>query len=257
MILTCDVGNSNIVTVIYDDEMNILFKKRSDTIKENVEQGYRLYFEEITDSGFDFEITYIVVSCVVFVAKEALVKAIDYVFSCPSLFISADLLDDFRIMLDDRREIGADLLATAYGAMNKYPLPCIIADVGSVTKITVVSKSGAFMGGVIMPGIAISADAMHRFIPQLPKVKLSVPDKVIGTETGKSIQSGILFGAVDGICGVADRIEKEMSEPCQRVITGGFSALIHSYCEGFIWDNNLLNDGLFNIYQAKGSRHEE
>lgn len=246
MILTVDLGNSNLVTVLYATDGQRLDDDRRDTIKEESYSRYRDYFQDILDLFGHPEITAVTTSCVVPYLRNLLREVVrDLMPSAKHFQLQYSMVPELDIHLSEPREIGADLIATAYGALWKYDQPTIIADMGSATKITVVDQPEVFLGGIIMPGIAFQAKSLHQMIPHLPKMKLAKPDKVIGNDTMSSIQSGIVNGALASIIELAKKIELELGEECQWVITGGISKLFGPEdLEKYHYDEFLLSDGL-------------
>lgn len=243
MVITVDIGNSNTVIVTYEGSKKTQY--RFETVKENVST---YYYDKFIDLDFE-AIEAILVSCVVPRIEEEISAVMSKIYGLMPLFIDVSTVPDFKIHLDNPKEIGADFIATAFGAIGKYHLPTIIVDVGSATKLTYVDKDGAFGGGIIVPGLGTSIDAMYQYIPHLPKVPLSIPDTVIGTTTTDAMQSGMLYGLIAQIEGLANRMEKEIGSPCTRVLTGGYAAIIEGHMPDFNYDPTLLNDGLLEIYK--------
>lgn len=243
MVITVDIGNSNTVVVIYDG--NRKTQHRFETIKENVGSYYLDKFEHMNYS----EIDAILVSCVVPRIAEEVSSVLNTIYAIEPLFIDANTVSTFKIHLDNPKEIGADFIATSFGAIGKYQLPAIIVDIGSATKLTYVDKDGGFGGGIIVPGLGTSIEAMYEYIPHLPKVPMMIPDKVIGTGTTDAIQSGMLFGLIAQIEGLANRMEQEIGSKCTRILTGGYASIIAEKLTDFNFDPTLLNDGLFEIYK--------
>ena len=246
MILTVDLGNSNLVTVLYDDKGRRVDDDRRDTIKEENYSRYRNFFQDVIDQFGMPEITTVTTSCVVPYLRNLLREVVSDMFPGAKHFqLQYNMVPNLKIHLKEPREIGSDLIATAYGALGKYDQPTIIADLGSATKLTVVNHPETFMGGLIIPGIPFQAKSLHQMIPHLPKIKLAKPDKIIGNDTMEAMQSGIINGALAGIIGLAEQIEKEVGQDCTWLITGGVSKLFSPKDLGrFHYDEFLLSDGL-------------
>ncbi|HHT21063.1 MAG TPA: type III pantothenate kinase [Tissierellia bacterium] len=246
MILTVDLGNSNLVTVLYDDGANRLDDDRRDTIKEESYARYRDYFQDVLDLFGHPQITAVTTSCVVPYLRNLLREVVRDVFPEAKHFqLQYSMVPELDIRLSEPREIGADLIATAYGALGKYDQPTIIADMGSATKLTVVDRPEVFLGGIIMPGVAFQAKSLHLMIPHLPKMTPAKPEKVIGYDTMTSIQSGIVNGSLAAITELAKKIEQEIDQDCQWVITGGIAKLYSPEdLAKYRYDEFLLSDGL-------------
>ncbi|CAH2761046.1 type III pantothenate kinase [Erysipelothrix amsterdamensis] len=243
MILTIDVGNSNTVIVGYEKNQ-IVYKERINTEKNNVASYYTSQFESL-----DCDMEAVILSSVVPNITDTIISVLTKQFACSIDSVSIDNVQNFDVKLDNPKEIGADFIATAVGAFSQYQAPIIIADIGSASKISVVDSEGAFSGGVIIPGIQTSLDALVHYIPHLPTVALEVPPNVIGTNTQSCIQSGITYGLVAQIQGLATMMEKELGMKCTKIITGGYAQLIHYNLPDFIHKPDLLNDGLRILYQ--------
>lgn len=250
MILTVDVGNSNTVSRAYRNGQKGK-EFRFDTVKED---AYAYYVNEFKAMNLE-QVDKIVVSCVVPRIENEIRKALFDVFGNQPLFINASTIKNFTIHLENPLEIGADFIATAFGAIANYPLPAIIADIGSATKLTVIDEDGSFKGGVILPGLGTSTDAMYRYIPHLPKVPLVLPETVIGTSTIGAIQSGFIYGLIAQIEALSDMLQDEMGVTCTKILTGGYANIIESVMADFVFDPDLLNDGLYEIVE-RGTYYE-
>jgi type III pantothenate kinase len=248
MILTIDVGNSNVFIVGYVKNKNV-FENRQETIKVDVVQYYIQYFEMIKSMcEHKEEVDGIVISCVVPLIQEAILSCVVDVFEIEPLFVNGDLIQSFENRLVRPQEIGADLLATTIAVLDKKLYPACVADIGTASKVTVINENGAFLGGVIAPGIGISATALNKSIPHLPPIELKVPSQVIGIDTVSAIQSGVMFGLMGSIEGICNSIEIELNQPMRSVLTGGYANLIHSFMPTFEFMPYLLNEGLLIIY---------
>lgn len=244
MLLTIDVGNSNTVFIVYDENEDHLFESRIITVKSDFNDYYKKNLKQI-----QCPVDAIVISCVVPAVLDTIVGACKEIYSIEPLVVSGETIQSLDIELENPLEIGADFIATSIGAITKYKAPVIVADIGSATKLTFTHTDRRFMGGVILPGLATSVRGLTEFIPHLPEVALSVPNQVVGNSTEGAIQAGILYGLIAQVEGIAKRMEVEKGVTCQKILTGGYAPLIASYLPDFIYDENLLNDGLRTIYR--------
>lgn len=246
MILTIDLGNSNIVSVLYNRRGNRLQDDRQMTIKEESYQKYREYLNDLMEGFGSPPIVAVTTSCVVPYLRACLREVIKDILPDAKHFqVQRDMVPNLEIHLTEPRELGADLIATAYGALGKYHQPTIIADLGSATKLTVVDQPEVFLGGVIMPGISFQAKSLHQMIPHLPRMEVAKPDNIIGHDTMECIQSGIVNGTLAAIIELAKQIEREIDHPCQWVITGGLAKLFQEKdLDRYQYDEFLLSDGL-------------
>lgn len=151
-------------------------------------------------------------------------------------------------------EIGPDLIVAAVAAMKRYPLPAIIIDMGTASTLTVIDREGIFSGGVILPGVGISMNALAKETSLLPSIDVAPSKKLISLNTIDAMRSGIIYGTAGSLDGIIDRFLEELGEEASILATGGLSPLICPYCRHPITvDENLLLSGLWEIWkEAKG-----
>ena len=252
MLLTIDIGNSNITLGAYQND-SLLFVSRmytarhktSDEFATKLLEIFRLYHVKAS------EFTGTVISCVVPEIEGSIIRAVKLITGKEPITVGEKHHGCFEIDVLPVAAIGADLIAAAVAAKAKYPLPCLVADLGTATKIIVVDKSGKFVGCTISPGVKISLDALASRTSLLPSVSLTTPKSAVGTNTVECIQSGVVFGTAAMLDGLIKRIAGELSlENATIVATGGCRRGIISCCEAeIIYDENLVLDGLCEIYK--------
>ena len=249
MLLTLDIGNSNITIGAYENE-KLVFTARLKTDRQKTENQYAIEILEIfklyvKDFGFSGSI----ISSVVPELTEIIKIAVKDVTGTEPIVIGPGLKTGLNISSNNAGEIGADLIAGAVGTACKYPLPAIVIDLGSATKMYIVSENREFVGGMIAPGIRISMDALSKECSQLPTVSLTAPKKSISLNTSECMKSGIVFGFASLVDGMLERFINEYGEVKTVVATGGLSKPIISNCKNKIsLDENLILDGLKAIY---------
>ncbi len=252
MLLALDIGNTNITIGVYQND-KLLFVSRMYTSRQKTQDEFaaellnifRLYNVGAKDfSG-------IVMSCVVPEIEGSIIRALKMITGKTPVCVGEKNHGNFEVDVLPVGAIGADLICAAVGAKAKYPLPCLVADLGTATKIIVVDKSGKFVGCTISPGVKISMDALAKNASLLPPVSFSTPKKAVGANTEECIQSGIVFGTAAMLDGLTKRIKAELSiDKASVIATGGYSKGIIPCCESeFIYDENLLLDGLAEIYK--------
>ena len=247
MLLTIDIGNSNVVLVLYDEQGNRHFDARAETYKSVDEASYRTWMQtHIFNHHLEFDA--FIISNVVPLIDAIFFNLMKELSNKPGFRIHVSQFPEFNIDLEHPAELGADLIATRFGALAQFKGPIIIADCGSANKISVLDRDGTFKGGLIMPGIKVSQDALNQFIPHLPSIPLTLPDSIIGQDTVHAMQSGLMYSNISAIEGISKRIEAELKQPCTRLLTGGLSHPIASALPEFIHVPYLLNDGLYHIY---------
>lgn len=254
MILTIDVGNTNTQFGVFDDDENLVFQSRIATNQFRMEDEYAVTLMDILKLyGVDAKsISGAILASVVPPVTVQIKPAIEKVCGCRVKTVGPGLKTGLNIKIDEPAALGADLAAVAVGAKEKYPLPAIVIDLGTATKILAVDKSGAFVGGIIAPGVKISAEALAQKTAVLPLIGISgEPIKsVIGTNTIDCMRSGLLNGTAFMLDGMIESFQKELGEKCTVIATGGFSGVIKPLCKtDFILDENLILKGLLEIYK--------
>ena len=245
MILLVDIGNTNIYMSIYDDHQCIsTYRTTTDTRKSSDDYGILInsYVNNVLIDGA-------LISSVVPSLTNILFEAINNRFNVVPLVVGPKLKSGMPIRMDNPLEVGSDLICDALGAINKYGYPCLVADLGTASKIIAVDKTGAFVGGVVLPGLKIASDALTGNAAQLPEISLTVPSKVIGKNTLDAMNSGTLYGHIDSILGLVKRMEKELGYECKHILTGGYAKIVEKHFdESFIYDDKLIFEGLLALY---------
>ncbi len=251
MLLTIDIGNTNITLGGYEGE-NLMFISRLATDIRLTADQYALQIKDIVKlRGCDvLDVEDAIISSVVPIVGGAISRAMEYITGKPPMLLGPGIKTGLNIKIDNPAQLGADLAAGAVGALGKYSLPCIIVDMGTATTLSVLDETGAFRGGAIAAGIRSTLDALSSNTAQLPVISLEAPDSVIGTNTVSSMQAGLILGAAAMLDGMIDRIEAELGKPATVVATGGLAEMVVKNCRKEIAiDNNLLLDGLYKIYK--------
>ena len=170
----------------------------------------------------------IVISSVVPPLDSVLRQVCERYFNIKPLFIEPGVKTGMQVLYDNPAEVGADRIVNAVAAFEKYGGPCVIVDFGTATTFDCVSKKGEYMGGVICPGIGISADALFQRTARLPRVEIRKPARVIGSNTVGSLQSGLYYGYLGLVDGILERLlnEDEMGAETRVIATGGLGSLI-------------------------------
>src|SRR3989454_6319780 len=175
----------------------------------------------------DFDdITAVAISSGVPQVTSALRQMCGRYLSVPPVVVEPGVRTGISILYDNPKEVGADRIANAVAAVETYGGPCVVVDFGTATTFDCVSSKGEYMGGVICPGIGISADALFENTARLPRVDIRKPTRVIGTTTVGSLQSGLYYGYLGLVDGILERLLEEMGEETRVVATGGLAALI-------------------------------
>jgi type III pantothenate kinase len=170
----------------------------------------------------------IVISSVVPPLDSVLRQVCERYFNTKPLFVEPGVKTGMQVLYDNPAEVGADRIVNGVAAFEKYGGPCIIVDFGTATTFDCISKKGEYMGGVICPGIGISADALFQRTARLPRVDIRKPARVIGSNTVGSLQSGLYYGYLGLVDGILERLVDEMGEEARVIATGGLGTLLGS-----------------------------
>lgn len=254
MILTIDVGNTNTQFGGFDESGQLVFESRISTDRSRMADQYAITLADILrlyDIRFG-EIDGAILSSVVPPVTEQLRAAVEKICGCRVMTVGPGIKTGLNIKIDEPASLGADMAAVAVGAKERYSLPAIVIDLGTATKILAVDRTGAFIGGIIAPGVKISAEALAAKTAALPLIGVTNEPikKVIGTNTIDCMRSGLLNGTAFMLDGMIEGFEREIGEKCTVVATGGFSAAIKPLCKtDFELDENLILEGLLEIYK--------
>lgn len=252
MILTIDIGNSNMVCVLYDKDGHRVYDVRLDTIKQDHKDEYPKVVKQILEPlKKSYKIDDFMMSCVVPSVTDYALKAFQDELNCKGHNLNMEMVPELVVHLDQPLELGADLIATTYGALKHFKQPTIVIDMGSATKITAINAKGEFKSGLLLPGLKVAQNAMNAFIPHLPSIPLEFPKQLLGRDTVSCMQAGLMYSTIDSIIGICTRIEKEFNQDCVKVLTGGLSNVVKNSLNDYVFEPFLLNDGLFEIYTQK------
>ncbi|HHX70017.1 MAG: type III pantothenate kinase [Miniphocaeibacter sp.] len=254
MLLVIDVGNTNIVYGVYVGE-ELVFDWRTSSDKNKTSDEYGLLFKDFFDfATLDIEqLKDIIISSVVPNLMHTISVACSKYLGKEPIIVSNDIDLGIKNLYKNPNEVGTDRLVTAVGAYEKYGGPSIIVDIGTAITLDYINKNGEYIGGIIAPGIEISADALFNKTAKLPKIDIDIPKRVIGKSTRESMQSGLVFGFIGLIDSLIERIleSENLTKDDVRIIgTGGFAALIShnsKYIE--LVDKMLTMEGLKLIYE--------
>jgi len=252
MVLTLDVGNTNIVLSVYKDD-SMLFSSRISTISTKMEDEYAIDFLNIlmlngcSSDGFEGAI----ISTVVPQLKSTLKRAVERIFNCNVIIVSHTLNIDLNICINNPATLGSDRICDAVAVKSLYSLPAIICDLGTATTISAIDKDSNFLGGSIFPGVNNSLKTLSNVTAQLPHIDLREScNDIIGKDTASAMHSGVIFGMASFMDGMAQRYREILGKDTVLIATGGLSDLIIPHCkEKFISNKNLVSEGLYMIYK--------
>jgi type III pantothenate kinase len=251
MFLAVDVGNTQTVLGLYESEELLAHWRVATTATDTADELDVRIRSLFALKGLDQDVvdSVAIASVVPPLTEQWRLVASRYAANRP-LILDSTIDMGLSINYSNPLEIGADRLADAVAAIGLYGAPVIVVDFGTATNIEVIDKDGAFVGGVIAPGLVTSAEALFNAAARLAKTSIEVPPTVIGVTTKEAVQSGLTFGEIDRIDGLIRRIFAELGYRATVVATGGLSARVVKLSQTIDTVNdNLTLEGLRLIYQ--------
>lgn len=257
MILTIDMGNSNIV-VGGIDEKKLYFEERITTDHRKTSLEYAIMLKNILEihKVKRSDIEGAIMSSVVPPLNAPLSSAVKKITGKKPMLIGSGMKTGLNIKVDNPKSVGGDRIVAAVAAVAQFEGPIIVIDMGTATTLDVVDRSGSYIGGVILPGVKVSLNALVGNTAQLPQINLDMPKRVIGKNTIECMQNGIMYGNAAMIDGLIDRVEEELGEKCTLVATGGMTRFITPLCSHKItYIPDLLLRGLLILYRQNTSEN--
>ena len=257
MILTLDIGNTNIKTALFEGmEMRQYWRISTDRQRSSDELGLLLMnllqYNRIDRS----QIFGIMMSSVVPQINFTVEHMCRNYFGIEPMKIEPGVRTGINIKYENPRELGSDRIANAVAAYELYGGPCITIDFGTATSFGVISEKGEFLGGAICPGLKLAADALTERTSKLPRFELAKPESVIGRSTVTNMQAGIVYGYIGQVKYLVERMKQELNAPHAKVIaTGGLAVLVAEESNVIdVMDGLLTLKGLCLIH-AKNAQH--
>jgi len=233
VLLAADVGNTEIVLGVFDGP-NLAHTWRLSTQPERTADELALHLDGFLGSrGLSFaeDLTGFVVASVVPDVTGALREMADRYLSFELLIVGPGTRTGVPVLTDNPREVGADRVVNALAAFTRFGGPSVVVDFGTSTNFDVVSARGEFLGGVIAPGLQISAASLFTRTARLTRVDLVPPRSPVGKSTVEAIQSGLIYGTAGEVDGIVDRIRAELDAPEAPVVaTGGLAPVVIPHC---------------------------
>lgn len=246
MLMTSDIGNTNITLGLFDNEALVEeFRLASD--KDLSLEEYEVLLKSLFK---DFKVDGCIIGSVVEELNDKFARAVRNVFAIEPLFLTNKINTGVKIKTDFPDEVGADRIANAAGAYVLYNKPTIVVDFGTATSFDIVNQNGEFIGGVIAPGINLQMKVLNKFTSKLPRTDVAISSKAIGHNTTDAILSGVIRGTACMIDGLVAQCEEELGQKAVLVATGGYSGLIANYLKRpFDFINPTLTlEGLRHLY---------
>ncbi len=251
MLLAIDIGNTNLVIGCIEND-RILFKARIATDRTRTSDQYGVEIKNMMEaygvriSDIDACIISYVVPPVFNSVKTGVIKVIGK----QPMVVGPGLKTGLNIHMDVPSQVGSDRIVIAVAALAEYRAPLVLMDLGTATTIEVVEPENRYVGGIILPGVRVSLDALTSRAAQLPAISLDTPKSLIGKNTVDCIRSGMMYGTAAMIDGLLDRIEEELGHSSTIIATGGMAQFVIPLCNReIILEKDLLLKGLNIIYQ--------
>lgn len=252
MIFVLDIGNTNTVLGVFEED-TLKYEWRIQTDRHKTEDEFGMLIKSLFDfKGLAFsQIEGIIISSVVPPIMQALEKMCQLYFNIDPLVVGKNEINaTLQISYPNPKEIGADRIVNAVGAIDLYDSPLIIIDFGTATTFCYVDENKAYHGGIIAPGIKISMDALYSFASKLPKIEIEKPKNIVGQSTVEAMQSGVYYGYVGQVDGIVNRIKEDMEVEPTVIATGGLAPLIARGSETIHHiEKHLTLKGLYIIYE--------
>lgn len=251
MLLTVDIGNTNITLGAYDSGL-LSFTARLATDSRKTDDQYAVEVKNLLDLyGLSaHEIEDCIIASVVPSVGKSISNAVSKLCHIVPMMLGPGVKTGLNIKIDNPAQLGADLVAGAVGALDSYTMPCVVIDMGTASTVSVLDENGAFLGGAIAAGVRLTLKALTENTAQLPSIPIEAPESVIGSNTVECMQSGLVFGTAAMIDGLLGMITDELGQTPTVVATGGLSREIIAHCKNdIIYNENLLLDGLRAIYE--------
>jgi type III pantothenate kinase len=232
LLLAIDVGNTQThVGVFARDEVTAQWRSSTQPYATADELALSFqHFLALHDLSFSSRISGVVISSVVPSLTAAYRDMVERYFHFEPVVVEPGIRTGMQVLIDNPAELGADRICNAVAAYALAGGPLIVVDFGTATTFDAISHKGEYLGGVIAPGVQVSAQALSTAAARIPKVELAPPKAVIGKSTVESVRSGVVLGAAAMVDGMTERIRFELKGEAQVVATGGLAPMILEYC---------------------------
>lgn len=252
MILTMDIGNTNIKTALFEGE-NMVQYWRLSTNKQMSSDEYGILLANLfRHNDLDMkDVSGIIISSVAPSINFTIEHMVQNYFGIQPMMVVPGIKTGINLKYDNPRELGSDRIANAVAAWELYGGPCIFIDFGTATTFGVMSAKGEFLGGAICPGLKLASEALVDRAAKLPRFELVKPESAIGRNTIANLQSGIVYGHVGLVTYLIQKMRQELKAPDARVIaTGGMALLVAGETDMIdVLDGTLTLKGLRLIYE--------
>ena len=257
MILTIEVGNTNITCGVFDGDVIVAsFRITTKMPRTSDEYGMILYNLLEQNNIQPMDIGDAIICSVVPNVMHSLWGGLVKYFHITPIIVEAGIKTGIRIVTPNPQQIGADRIVDAVGAYEIYGGPVLVIDFGTATTYDFVDESGAFLGGITAPGIRISAKALSEDAAKLPEIEIKKPESILGKDTITSMQAGIVYGQIGQTEYIINKVKEEVGlENVKTVVTGGLGRIIANETTCIdIYDPNLTLKGIYRVYKKQNRK---
>ncbi len=251
MLLAVDLGNTNVVLGLYEQE-KLVQTFRVATVRSRTEDEYAVLLQQLLSLRqlTSRAVSAAILASVVPQLTDVMVSAIRQALGREPLIVGPGLKTGMPVLYDNPHDVGADRVVDAIAAYARYQSGVIVVDFGTATTFNCVSPKGEYLGGVIVPGVKVSLEGLMQSAAKLRPVELTAPPRVLGRNTTHALQSGVIHGYAAMVDGLVDRLVEELGFPCRVIATGGLSSLIGKHAQRIEeFDPNLTLEGLRILYE--------
>lgn len=251
MLLAVDIGNTNVTFGLYE-RRKLRHTFRASTVRTHTADEYGVLLHQMFElRGLErHRIAAAIIASVVPPLTDVMADAIRHAFSCEPMLVDMDLVTGMPVLYESPRDVGADRIVNAVAAFERYRAGVVVVDFGTATTFDCISPRGEYLGGVIVPGIQVSLDALLGRAAKLSRIEIAEPPSVVGRTTTHSLQSGVVHGYAALVDGLVKKLVAELGFPCRVIATGGLSPLIARHASTVeAVDEDLTLDGLALLYE--------
>jgi type III pantothenate kinase len=257
MILTIDVGNTNITCGVFDAD-DIVASFRITTKMPRTSDEYGMMLSNLIEQNDlqPADIKDAIICSVVPNVMHSLQGGLVKYFNITPIIVEAGIETGIRIVTSNPQQIGADRIADAVGAYEIYGGPVLVIDFGTATTYDFIDETGAFQGGITAPGIRISAKALWEDAAKLPEIEIKKPENILGKDTITSMQAGLVYGQIGQTEYIINKVKKEVGlKQLRTVVTGGLGRIIATETEAVdVYDPNLTLKGIYHVYKKQNRK---
>ena len=249
MLLTIDIGNTMTDFGFFgeDEPLYYRIKSNKNASLEETEASFSLFLQSKGIAKKDVRDA--IIGSVVPSLTPVYQQIVKHLFGIEAKLFGPKMKTGVKIVTDNPKEVGADMIAVAVAVKAKYGDSVLVADLGTANKVFLISKEGAFAGCTIGAGIGLQERSLSSSASLLPEVSLQIPPQILGKNTIDCMNSALTYGNAFATRALADAIEKEVGYPCKRVLTGGYASYIKDLLPEFVYEPYLVLDGLAETYR--------